>query len=474
MKFQTTAIFVFFSLHCLAGQSPADQRPHIVLVMADDQGYGDAGYTGHPFAETPHLDAMAESGVVFNRFYAGAPVCSPTRASVMTGRHPFRGNVPNHGHYLRPDETTIAEALQDAGYVTGHFGKWHIGSVQAASPTCPGNAGFDEWLSGLNFFDNDPYLSRNGNYEQIMGSGTVISMDATIDFLSRHKDGDKPMFTVTWFPSPHDPQKEIPQGIPNAATLYNDADTKKPGYFREITLLDQQIGKLQTCLSDLGIKDNTLFFYCSDNGGLLTESSGGRAKKGSIYEGGLRVPAILQWPAKYQHKSIDTPAYTSDLYPTLVAVAGASVKSQPPLDGIDLADIIAGTQTTRPAMGFWHGFQGGQSTWSDRIIKALMEAEQAGKPNPHPERLLKNVKEFPTFDKRDLRGHAAWNAWPWKLHRIQQGKNVRFELYQLIDDPMETNDLSDQQSQRVAEMKQDLTTWQRSVLDSWSGKDYAK
>ncbi len=156
--------------------------------MADDHGYGDTGFTGHPFVQTPHLDEMAAAGVVFNRFYASAPVCSPTRASVLTGRHPFRVNVPNHGHYLRPDETTIAEALSDAGYVTGHFGKWHIGSVQRDSPTSPGGAGFDEWLSGLNFFDNDPYLSRNGTYVQLSGPGSVITMDATLEFLEKHAD----------------------------------------------------------------------------------------------------------------------------------------------------------------------------------------------------------------------------------------------------------------------------------------------
>lgn len=468
-----TSCFAFLSLLlCFVCQASADQRPHIVLVMADDHGYGDTGYTGHPFVKTPNLDAMAEAGVVFNRFYASAPVCSPTRASVMTGRHPFRVNVPNHGHYMRPQETTVGEALKSAGYVTGHFGKWHIGSVQPESPTNPGAAGFDEWLSGLNFFDNDPYLSRNGKYEQIKGPGTVISMDATIDFLTRHTDGDKPMFTVTWFPSPHDPQHEVPQNVSDAATLYNDAKTKKPGYFREITLLDEQIGKLRKCLRDLGIANNTFFLYCSDNGGLVAESSGGREKKGSIYEGGLRVPAILEWPAKLPPKSINTPAFTADIYPTLVKIAGAKVQSQPPLDGIDLTNIIAGTQITRPAMGFWHGFQQGEATWSDRIIKALMEAQQAGKPNPYPDRLLKNVNEFPTFDKSDLRGHAAWNAWPWKLHRIEQQGNVTFELYHLVDDPMETNDRSRQQSERAAEMKISLEAWQRSVLDSWSGKDY--
>ena len=451
----------------------AEPRPHIVLVMADDHGYGDCGFTGHPFVQTPNLDQMAKNGVVFNRFYASAPVCSPTRASVLTGRHPFRTNVPNHGHYMRPDEQTIAEQLGEAGYVTGHFGKWHIGSVQPNSPTSPGGAGFDEWLSGLNFFDNDPYLSRNGKYLQIKGAGTVISMDATLDFLSKHKDGDKPMFTVTWFPSPHNPHPEIPQGMKNAATLYKNEKTKLPGYFREITLLDQQIGRLREHLRKLGIEKNTLFLYCSDNGGLVTESSGGRAKKGSIYEGGLRVPSVLQWPARFSAKQIDVPAFSSDLYPTLLSVAGIKQPvDQPLLDGVDLLPVLEGKKRSRPAMGFWHGFRNGQGTWSDRIIKALLEADKAGKPNPHPERILKNVKEFPTFDMSDLEGHAAWNDWPWKLHRIEKKDKVIYELYDLTKDPMETSDLREKEPARVSKMKASLENWQRSVLNSWAGKDY--
>lgn len=461
---------LLFSFHPFVAL--AEQRPHIVLVMADDLVYGDTGFTGHPFVKTPHLDAMAQAGVIFNRFYASAPVCSPTRASVMTGRHPFRVNVPNHGHYLRPHETTIAEALKNAGYVTGHFGKWHLGSVQPGSPTNPGGAGFDEWLSGLNFFDNDPYLSRNGNYEHLDGPGTVITMDATIEFLTKHAQGDQPLFAVTWFPSPHDPQMELPEGIPNADTLYENEDTKKPGYFREITLLDQQIGKLRESLRELNIAKNTLLFFCSDNGGLIAESSGGRAKKGSIYEGGLRVPAVLEWPERFQPSTIDTPAFTSDLYPTLVAISGAEIDHQPPLDGINLMPVIADEQTERPPMGFWHDHTSGQGTWNDRIIKALLEAKVAGQPNPHPERILKNVMEFSTFGDDAKRGHAAWNAWPWKLHRIEKNKTVKFELYHLVNDPMENHDMSVIETERVAEMKKDLEAWQHSVLASWAGKDY--
>ena len=211
------------------------ERPNVILVMADDQGWGDTGYNGHPAMKTPNLDAMAKDSLVFNRFYAAAPVCSPTRGSVLTGRHPIRIKITNHGRYMRPQETTIAEALRDAGYVTGMFGKWHVGSAQKDSPVNPGNSGFDEWVIGLNFFDNDPFLTRNGIVEQIKGSGS------------------------------------------------------------EITVLDHAFGRLRNELRILGIERNTIRWYCSDNGGLRKESSGGRERKGSIYEGGLRVPAIFDF-----------------------------------------------------------------------------------------------------------------------------------------------------------------------------------
>jgi len=447
----------------------ADEKPNVILVMADDQGYGDAGFTGHPTLKTPHMDAMAAAGVVFNRFYAGAPVCSPTRASVMTGRTPVRVNVPNHGHYLRPHETTIAEALKSAGYVTGHFGKWHIGSVQAESPTSPGGAGFDEWLSGLNFFDLDPYLSRNGKYMQIKGQGSVIATDATIEFLRKHAGGDKPMFAVTWFPAPHSPHAEQPVDLPAGIQPY---EGEMQGYYREIQLIDQQLGRLRAALRELEIAENTIVWYCSDNGGLSEKHSGGRQRKGSIYEGGLRVPAILEWPAKYKAKEVDVPAFTCDIYPTILAIAGTTVKKQPPLDGVDLGEIIAGRKATRPAMGFWHHFTGGQATYSDRFIRTLMLAQQVGEPNPLPQRLLKNVNEFPNLPEGQYKGHAAWNKWPWKLHRIQNGDAVKIELYNLVDDPMETTDLSQDESARTAALRAELEAWQASVFRSLEGKDY--
>ena len=442
--------------------------PNIILVMADDQGYGDAGFTGHKTLKTPHMDAMSKSGIVFNRFYAGSAVCSPTRASVMTGRTPNRVNVPNHGHYLRPQETTIAEALKTVGYSTGHFGKWHIGSVQPDSPTSPGGQGFDEWLSGLNFFDQDPYLSRNGVYEQVKGQGSVISMDATIKFVEKHHQSENPFFAVCWFPAPHDPHTEKPVKVEGLVPF----EGKMKGYYDEIQLIDQQLGRLRKKLRELKIADNTIVWYCSDNGGLNKETSGGRERKGSIYEGGLRIPCIVEWPKEFKSGSIDVPAVTSDIYPTLVAITNSNVKNQAPLDGVDLSNIIDRKQTSRPPIGFWHKLTGGQSTRSDAIIKKLLTAKNAGEPNPFPNRILKNVNKFPKWERGKYNGHAALNAWPWKLHRIENKNKVRYELYNLDDDPMEKTDLLGKKPEIAKKLKSDLATWQSSVFDSLEGKDY--
>lgn len=463
------ALSLSFVRASFAKSSRRPDKPNIILVMADDQGWGDTGYNGHPFVQTPALDAMAEDGFVFDRFYAGAPVCSPTRASVMTGRSPIRAKVTNHGRYMRPPEQTVAETLKAAGYVSGIFGKLHLGSGQPDSSCNPSGMGFDEWVVGLNFFDNDPYLSRNGRIEHRKGRGSVILMDDAIEFLKKHKDGNRPLFTVIWFPSPHSPHKEVPDG-PN---LY--AGEKHAGYFREIALLDQQVGRLRSELRRMGIADNTILWYCSDNGGLVKETSGGRGKKGSIYEGGLRVPSIVEWPAQRLKGRTAVPVSTCDMYPTLISMAGVKTIAPHPLDGADVSDIISGAAKKRSKpIGFWHGIQGGQNTWSDRILKAIMEKQQAGVPEPHdPPRMRKDVDEFPQFPEDSAKGHAAWNDWPWKLHRIN-GK--KYELYNLADDPMEKNDLAGNPAhkQRFERMKRELDRWMRSVVRSLNGKDYNK
>ncbi|MBW8016678.1 MAG: sulfatase-like hydrolase/transferase [Planctomycetes bacterium] len=293
-------------------------------------------------------------------------------------------------------------------------------------------------------------------------------MDEAIAFMKKHKNNDRPLFTVIWFPSPHDPHKETPQG----AALYDGK--KHAGYYREITLLDQQVGRLRSELKKMGIAGNTILWYCSDNGGLVEETSGGRARKGSIYEGGLRVPSIIEWPARKLKGRTAAAVSTSDMYPTLMAMAGVKFKPAHRLDGIDVSGIIAGrTDKRSKPIGFWHGLQRGQSTWSDRILKAVMEKQQAGAPLPHdPPRMRKDVDEFPQFPEDVASGHTAWNDWPWKLH-LRNSKV--YELYNLKDDPMEAADLSvrPEHQQRFERMKKELDGWMRSVVRSLNGKDYA-
>ncbi|MFP6574850.1 MAG: sulfatase-like hydrolase/transferase, partial [Pirellulaceae bacterium] len=162
-------LFCILLCSLIGGSTYAKSLPNIVLVMADDQGWGDMAYYGHPHLKTPNFDEAAATGLRFDRFYAAAPVCSPTRASVMTGRHPNRMGVFKWGYPMRPQETTIAEALKAAGYTTAHFGKWHLGSVRKTSLANPGQNGFDYWLSAPNFYDNDAVLSQQGVAVQTKG-----------------------------------------------------------------------------------------------------------------------------------------------------------------------------------------------------------------------------------------------------------------------------------------------------------------
>ncbi|MHC4355861.1 MAG: sulfatase-like hydrolase/transferase [Planctomycetota bacterium] len=447
-------------------------KPNIVLCMADDQGWGDMAYNGHRVLKTPNFDAMAVEALRFDRFYAAAPVCSPTRGSVMTGRHPNRFGCFKWGYSLRPQEISIAEALKRGGYVTGHFGKWHLGSVMKGSPVSPGGAGFDEWLSAPNFFDNDPILSREGIAVQTKGESSMVTVDAALEFIRKHAGTEQPFLAVVWFGSPHGPHRAIERD----RALYADQKEKLQHFYGEITGMDRAFGKLRRGLRTLGIADNTILWYCSDNGGLPNVgSTGGRANKGKVYEGGLRVPAILEWPARIAgHHVTKVPCNTSDIYPTLLDIAGVHMEKQPPLDGISLTSLIVGAVKSRPKpMGFWDYPAGGKSVPSHKWMTELLEAQKAGQTGD-PARMRLDAGEITKqYPEDTFPGHAAWLDWPWKLHRIQDKKaKVRWELYNLADDAGEKNNLLAQQSDRVESMKARLEAWLKSVARSLNGKDY--
>ena len=459
----------------LAADAPPRRKPNIVLCMADDQGWGDMAYNGHPVLKTPHFDAMAAEALRFDRFYAAAPVCSPTRGSVMTGRHPNRFGCFKWGRTLRPQEITVAEALKTAGYVTGHFGKWHLGSVRKGCPVNPGASGFDAWLSAPNFFDNDPILSREGIATPTKGESSIVTADAAIAFIRKHAKGPKPFLAVVWFGSPHGPHRAVEED----RRLYDDQPRNKQHFLGEVTGMDRAFGKLRAELRTLGIHRNTILWYCSDNGGLpRVGSTGGRGHKGQVYEGGLRVPAILEWPARItKPRTTSIPCNTSDIYPTLLDITGVRMPNQPPLDGVSLVPLLAGQMKARPKpMGFWDHPTGGIGTPSHKWMSELLAAQKAGDEAAEKSRRRldagKITKQYPedTFP-----GHAAWLDWPWKLHRIQRkGPKPKLELYNLADDPGEKTDLATRQPDRTKALRLKLEAWLASVVRSLNGKDYPK
>ncbi len=409
-------------------------RPHIILVMADDMGWGETSYNGNPVLKTPHLDAMAAAGLRFDRFYAGAPNCSPTRATVMTGRSNDRAGVENHGFALRRQEKTLPRALRDAGYVTGHFGKWHLNGYRGPGVVVlgndkhsPGAFGFDEWLSVTNFFDRDPLLSRKGKFEEFKGDSSEIIVAEALKFLAANRDGAKPTFTVIWYGSPHAPMIAAPED----KTAFGALDASSQDHYGELVAMDRSIGALRAGLRKLGMADNTLLWFCSDNGGLPAHkpSTVGelRGFKGSLYEGGLRVPGIIEWPARIKAPRVTRyVAGTVDIFPTIAEVLRlpATVFLQP-VDGTSLLPLFASEPKERATpLGFRHT---GRAAIIDNRYKIVSPDIAAAK---------------------------------------------EFELYDLEADPREGNDLFATQPAVAERMRVALVTWNASVGASYAGRDY--
>jgi arylsulfatase A-like enzyme len=439
--------------------------------MADDLGWGDTAYNGHPVLKTPNLDAMAGNGLRFDRFYAGAPVCSPTRGSVLTGRHPSRYGIltANHGH-LKAEETCLAEVLGGLGYATGHFGKWHLGTLTTdfsgkgprrkpqANFMTPGMAGFDEWFSTEYAVATwDPYSKdnahgisdprtlywhngrniTNGPAEGLTGCDSRIIMDKALPFVEQAVEQRKPFFAVIWFHAPHAPVV----GGPEYRAEYPEAPEQVQHYYAAVSALDAQMGRLRTALRALGVADQTLLWFCSDNGpegnpektGRYQGSAGPfRGRKRSLYEGGVRVPGIIEWPARIPvARRTDFPAVTSDMFPTVLATLGHRLPQERrrPYDGVSLLPLLEGRLEERSQpIGFQ--FQGMASLTSQR------------------HKLVHN----PTR-KRPRSDNGTTPVAEW-------------ELYDLSQDPSERKNVAAQHPETVDRMREELRAWQRSCESS--------
>ncbi len=453
----------------------ADEPPNVVLVMADDQGWGDMAYNGHPHVDTPNFDAMAREGLRFDRFHAAAPVCSPTRGSVMTGRTPNRFGCFKWGYPIRPQEVTIAEALKRSGYRTGHFGKWHLGSVQAASPVSPGASGFDVWVSSPNFFDLDPILSKQGRAVPHEGDSSEVTVEAALEFIRASAEAKERFLAVVWFGSPHAPH----QALAADRDRYENRPEPERDFLGEITAMDRAFGRLRDELQSLGIRRDTLLWYCSDNGALpeVGSSGGRRGQKGSIYEGGLLVPSLLEWPARVDApRVVSIPCVTSDIYPTVLELAGVEVDRQPPLDGISLVPLIVDDSLDeRPTpIGFWDYPARGIATPAKAWMEELYADQQAGREPDDPARIVPDAGLIhETYPADRFPGHAAWLDGTWKLHRIEgrETGKIAWELYDLASDLEEARDILADQPDRAAAMRKDLDDWLASVVRSLNGED---
>jgi arylsulfatase A-like enzyme len=451
--------------------------------MADDQGWGETRYNGHPHLATPVLDEMARSALRLDRFYAASPVCTPTRASVLTGRHANRSGAFSPNWSTRPEEITIGHILQRAGYRTAHFGKWHVGAVKKESPLNPNRMGFDEYLSHDNFFEMDPPLSRNGAPPEIVpGEGSEVIVDEAIRFARKAQGEGRPFFIMVHFGSPHDPYSAKPEDAARYAHLPEPIRLR----FAEITAMDRAIGTLRTALREMNARDKTLLWFNSDNGitweGIPETqrqdlfNGGWRGRKGDIYEGGVLVPGIIEWPAVIRAPRVSAVrCVTSDILPTVLDLLGLKHPApQRPLDGISLKPLIVdGTMQERPSpIGFWKYASQGESQNERWISEELSRGTTPTTRNPGI--LFQNYRH-PVAKTTDFGGEAAWTDNRYKLvvgetRRAKSGP--RTELYDLIADPNETTDLAAKHPDIVRRMTAQLHAWQLSVERSLSGADY--
>ncbi|XZE52060.1 sulfatase family protein [Planctomycetaceae bacterium SH139] len=498
-RFPLTWLVLLICVGWQAMSLSATERPNIVLCMGDDHGWEETGYNGHPHVRTPVLDEMASKGMRLERFYAAHPSCSPTRASFLTGRHPNRMGTFAPGWSFRPEEITLADILSGAGYRCGHFGKWHVGTVKRASPVSPGGMGFDSWLSHDNFFEMNPSLSRDGGPPQIFaGESSQVLVDAAIEFIEAAQSNDQPYFVVIWFGSPHEPYSGLPADLalydhlPGQYSQLVKLTSNQTGQqvwrsqgevlrerYAEITAMDRAIGSLRSQLGERGLRDDTLLFYCGDNG---TSADGAlgvphRGVKGQVYEGGVLVPAVIEWPARIS-QPLSTPirVSTSDLLPTICALIDEPPPTRP-LDGVDLSGLLTGqlAERSRPIY-FW-------------MVDTRRLASAEPQPWIEPElqrgttplvklmggKLTRDFKNFhhSAVTVEDYRGPRAIIDQQYKLviHELKTG-DVKYELFDLEADPAESHNLIADLPETAERLKTQMRDWQTSVLSSLSGADY--
>lgn len=422
----------------LSAEPAPNTAPNIVLVMTDDQGYGDLGFTGNPILKTPHIDAFARQSVRFSNFHV-SPTCAPTRAALMTGRHEFRSGVTHtifERERLSLKATTIAQVLKSAGYTSGIFGKWHLGDED---PYQPGRRGFDEVFihgaggigqsyagscgdaPGNSYFN--PVIRHNGKFEKTTGYCTDVFFDQAVRWMDGKRKKKSPFFTYIALNAPHAPL-HCPEEY--SKRYAGKGDTNVVRFFGMIENIDDNFGRLLAKLDEWKIADNTLVIFMTDNGGTVGTkifNAGMRGSKASPYEGGTRVPSFWRWPSSFQGGR-DCAALTAhlDIFPTLAEIARAK-SPKITLDGRSLVPVLKNPE----------------ASWPDRFLFA------------HVGRWEKGNAENSKFANCSVRNP-----------RFQLVNNQ--ELYDLKTDPGETQNVLAEHPEVVEKLRAAYDQWWKEIL----------
>ena len=445
-----TVRFVFTLFVVALALSLQAARPNVVVLLADDLGYQDIGCYGGP-VKTPILDRLATKGVRFTQFYSGCAVCSPSRATLLTGRHHIRTGVYSWIHdesqesHLLEREVTLAEVLGDAGYETAHVGKWHLGLPTASrqKPT-PADHGFDYWFATANnaapSHHNPNNFIRNGDrVGPLEGYSCQLVADEAISWLEEHRETSAPFFLNVWFHEPHAPIA-APDELVEA---YGNSNDKAAIYSGTIANTDRAIGRLLSKIRQISDPENTLIVYASDNGSYRDDRTGGlRGKKGMNWEGGIRVPGMFAWDGTIiEGETLTEPAGLVDVLPTVCGLLGIPKPSGRHLDGSDLSPLLVGegNEFERHQALFWH-------LQKSRPIVAMRDGAYSLTADPKYELSKNNMFQ------------ESW------IPKIKAGSYTNFQLFDLEKDPHQRTNLAGKLPERLEQMKQQLREINSSVM----------
>jgi len=423
------------------------EKPNILLIFTDDQGYHDVSYYGTKDIRTPYIDQIAASGMRFDNFYANAPVCSPTRAALLTGRYQDYVGVPgvirtdpdNNWGFLDPKATLLPQELKMAGYSTALIGKWHLG---LDSPNTPVERGFDFFHGWLGDMMDDywkhrrhdiNYMRLNGLIVDPEGHATDLFTDWSVDYIKSQADDKRPFFLYLAYNAPHFPVQPPKEWLDKVKKREKGIDETRANLVAFIEHMDDGIGKVIQALKDSGQYENTLIIFSSDNGGHLPSKANNgplRDGKQSMYEGGLKVPTAISWPGKIKIGSVsDKVQISMDLYPTLLEIASLTPKNK--IEGQSFySELVKSNRSYELDRSFYFTRREGGTKYSGQAIYALRKGDWKLLQNsPYEGYELYNLKEDPLEQKNridiDIEKYQELNTILMK--HIQKGGEVPWQ-----------------------------------------------